>query len=293
MLTGFSSVTLVLVVTVIIFGATTLGIWVGRVLARRRSGLKEPLGAVQAALIGFVALLLAFGLTMAVGRYEARRAAVVLESNAIGTTYLRAQTLAEPMRTESLERLKRYTDARIALSGSVPDSSEFRAASRRSVALQNQLWALAGDALNRAPNASAPRLYVETLNEMIDAHTTRVAALDNRIPAPVLWLQILASALALGVLGMFLASHERGVLMALLAAVLVDGHAARHLRPRPTTPRHDHHLRRAPRGGARLDEQSACCRRPLTLLSMPQAAGCPRPVVEVAIASPGDRDPIV
>ena len=89
------------------------------------------------------------------------------------------------------------------------------------MALQNGLWALAGDALKRAPNASAPRLYVETLNEMIDAHTTRVAALDNRIPAPVLWLQILASAMALGVLGMFLASHDRGVLMALLAAVLV------------------------------------------------------------------------
>ena len=103
MLTRFSSVSLALVVTVIIFGATVLGIWIGRVLARRRSGLKEPLGAVQAALVGFVALLLAFGLTMAVGRYEARRAAVVLESNAIGTTYLRAQTLAEPMRTESLQ----------------------------------------------------------------------------------------------------------------------------------------------------------------------------------------------
>jgi hypothetical protein len=56
---------------------------------------------------------------------------------------------------------------------------------------------------------------------MIDAHTTRIAALDNRIPSPVLWLQVLASALALGVLGMFLASHESGVLMALLAAGLV------------------------------------------------------------------------
>ncbi len=56
---------------------------------------------------------------------------------------------------------------------------------------------------------------------MIDAHTTRVAALDNRIPQPVLWLQLTASALALGVLGMLLATHERGVLMALLAAGLV------------------------------------------------------------------------
>src|SRR6476620_4645023 len=125
------------------------------------------------------------------------------------------------MRTESLELLRRYGDERIALSESVPDSARFQAASNASIDIQNNLWALAGDALNQSPTASAPRLYVETLNEMIDAHTTRIAVLDNRIPSPVLWLQILASALALGVLGMFLASHDRGVLIALLAAGLV------------------------------------------------------------------------
>jgi hypothetical protein len=220
-LTRLSSLELALAVAAILFGATGLGIGIGRALARRQSGLKEPLGIMQAALVGLVALLLAFGLTMAVARYEARRNAVVLEANAIGTTYLRAQTLAEPMRTESLELLRRYGVARIALSESVPDSAKFQAASKTSVDIQNQLWTRAGDALQKAPTASAPRLYVETLNEMIDAHTTRVAALDNRIPAPVLWLQIFAAALALGVLGMFLASHERGVSMALLAAGLV------------------------------------------------------------------------
>jgi hypothetical protein len=221
MLTHLSSLGLALVVAAIIFGSTGLGIWMGRAVSRRKGGLKEPLGVVQASLVGLVALLLAFGLTMAVGRYEARRNAVVLEANAIGTTYLRAQTLGEPMRTSSLELLRRYGDARIALSESVPDSAKFQAASKASVDIQNSLWALAGDALNKAPTASSPRLYVETLNEMIDAHTTRIAALDNRIPSPVLWLQILASALALGVFGMFLASHDRGVLMALLAAGLV------------------------------------------------------------------------
>ena len=221
MLTGLSSLALALLTAAIIFGATGVGIWIGRAVSQSKSGLREPLGITQGALVGFVALLLAFGLTMAVGRYEARRGGVVLEANAIGTTYLRAQTLREPMRTESLELLRRYGDARIALSESVPDSAKFQMASRASVEIQNSLWALAGDALNDAPTASAPRLYVETLNEMIDAHTTRVAALGNRIPAPVLWLQVLASALALGVLGMFLASHDRGVLMALLAAGLV------------------------------------------------------------------------
>jgi hypothetical protein len=45
-------------------------------------------------------------------------------ANAIGTTYLRAQTLPEPARTQSLDLLVRYTDASIALSESVPGSAE-------------------------------------------------------------------------------------------------------------------------------------------------------------------------
>ena len=68
---------------------------VGR-LRHLKEDLREPFGVLQAALLGVVGLILAFGLALAVGRYEARRAAVVDEANAIGTTYLRAQTLANP-----------------------------------------------------------------------------------------------------------------------------------------------------------------------------------------------------
>ena len=96
MLFRLSSPVLVLVVSIVIIGSTVLGFLLGRALVRRGEGLREPLGVTQGALVGFVALLLAFGLTMAVGRYESRRAAVVTEANAIGTTYLRAQTLTEP-----------------------------------------------------------------------------------------------------------------------------------------------------------------------------------------------------
>jgi hypothetical protein len=220
-LTRFSTLTLVLVVAAIIFGATVLGIAIGRMLARHRTGLKEPLGVVQGALVGFVALLLAFGLTMAVGRYQSRRDAVVLEANAIGTTYLRAQTLAEPMRTDSLELLKRYADARIALSESVPDSAKFRAASKTSLALQDSLWTLAGDALRTSPTASAPRLYVETLNDMIDAQSVRIAALNNRVPNAVLTLEVAGAAIALVLLAFYLAILNRSAAPVLLAAGLV------------------------------------------------------------------------
>jgi hypothetical protein len=105
-----SSLELGLILFAVVFGATALGLVLGRVVRHRSEHLREPFGVLQAALLGLVGLVLAFGLALAVGRYESRRAAVVEEANAIGTTYLRAQTLAEPIRTRSLERLVRYTD---------------------------------------------------------------------------------------------------------------------------------------------------------------------------------------
>ena len=88
-----SSLELGLILFGIVLGSTLLGSFVGHRLRGHADTLREPFGVVQAALLGLVALILAFGLTMAVGRYDSRRAAVVADANAIGTTYLRAQTL--------------------------------------------------------------------------------------------------------------------------------------------------------------------------------------------------------
>jgi len=170
-----------------------------------------------------VGLILAFGLALAVGRYESRRAAVVEDANRIGTTYLRAQTLAEPVRSDSVDLLRRYTDTSIRLSESVPSSDEARRAQADGEVLQRELWRLAGQALDVAPTASAPRLYVETLNEMIDQQTVRVAALNNRVPGPVLALEVIGAAAALGLLAFYLALVGRGVVTVVLAAALVSG----------------------------------------------------------------------
>ena len=166
-------------------------------------------------------LVLAFGLALAVGRYESRRAAVVDDANAIGTTYLRAETLQEPIRTQSLRLLVRYTDTSIRLSNAIPGSTASGEAVADGSELQRRLWALAAQALAEAPQASAPRLYVETLNDMIDMQTVRVAALNNRVPGAVLALEVIFAAAALGLLAFYLALLGRGVLPVLLAAVLI------------------------------------------------------------------------
>ena len=88
-----STVWLVVVLVAVVGGFTAIGIVVGRRVGARPDAEVEPVGVVQGTLLALVGLLLAFGLTMAVGRYEARRAVVVQEANDIGTTYLRAQLL--------------------------------------------------------------------------------------------------------------------------------------------------------------------------------------------------------
>jgi hypothetical protein len=205
-----------------VFGSTYGGLLLGRRLRHRHDVLREPFAALQAALLGMVALILAFGLSLAVGRYEDRRAAVVQEANAIGTTYLRAQTLEEPMRTGSLDRLRRYTDTTIRVGHAVPQSGAQKRAVRDGEQLQRELWSLAGQSLDRAPRDSAPRLYVETLNETIDMQGVRVAGLSNRVPAAVLLLEVIGAAAALGLLSVYLAVIGRGVLTVLLAAALVS-----------------------------------------------------------------------
>ena len=176
---------------------------------------------MQAALLGLVGLLLAFGLSLAVSRYEDRRSNVVHEANAIGTTYLRAQTLAEPVRSRSLDLLVGYTRSAIRVSDEVPGSDEARDARAQEERIERRLWSLAGEALDMAPTASAPRLYVETLNEMIDGENARVAALSNRVPTAVLVLEVVGAALAIGLLAAYLAIVGRGVLAVTLAAALL------------------------------------------------------------------------
>jgi hypothetical protein len=210
-----------LVLGVVVLGATALGVFLGRRVHHLSDTLKEPFGTLQAALLGVVGLILAFGLSLAVTRYENRRDAVVDEANTIGTTYLRAQTLPEPMRSKSLALLRSYTDSAVRLTNYIPGSSQEVAVIGREEELQRRLWALNGQALAAEPVDSAPRLYEETLNEMIDAQATRVAGLNNRVPNAVLFLEILGAAVALGLLAAYLAIVGRGVLAVSLAAVLV------------------------------------------------------------------------
>ena len=74
-----------LIVAGVILGFVAVGYLAGQVLRRQAETLREPVGIVQGAFFALVGLILAFGLTLAIGRYDSRRAAGVDDTNTTGT----------------------------------------------------------------------------------------------------------------------------------------------------------------------------------------------------------------
>ena len=186
---------------------------------------------LQGALLGVVGLILAFGLSLAVGRYQDRRADVVTDANTIGTATCGRRR--SPSRSEAGRwRSCGLNDLAIRLTYEVPGSAAIRATATEQGEVQRVLWRFAGESLDARPRDSAPRLYVDSLNEMIDQQTVRLSGLNNRVPDPVLWLELLGAALALGLL----ADLPLGARQGPLPDHRLSGHRQlprpHHLRPR-------------------------------------------------------------
>jgi hypothetical protein len=56
---------------------------------------------------------------------------------------------------------------------------------------------------------------------VIDMQTTRVSALNNRVPSAILLVEVIGAATALGLMALYLAALSRGVVTMLLAAGLL------------------------------------------------------------------------
>lgn len=190
-----------------LFGLTItvvlLSLEVGFRVGRRRAALADPekessAGAMASASLALLAFLLAFTFGFAASRFEVRRTILIDEVNAIGTTYLRSRTLPEAERPAARTLLREYVDVRLegARSGDVD------AAVRRSVEIQDRLWEQAAALAERSPASIVLGLYLQTLNEMIDLHTKRIAeSVRVRVP-PIVWLALYSlTVLAMGEVG--------------------------------------------------------------------------------------------
>lgn len=181
-------------IAVILFASMVVVVEIGSWLGLRRASstaksLKTQLNALQGSLLGILALLLGFTFSQSLQRYDVRSAAVVDEANAIGTTYLRLDLLPEEQRESSRVLMREYIETRIQAGAiSMDRHDERQQIIDRSIAIQGDLWQLAAAAARVSDRPATVNLYVQSLNEMIDANSSRNAALGRHVPELVLFL---------------------------------------------------------------------------------------------------------
>lgn len=150
---------------------------------------KTQVNSIQAALLGLLALLIGFTFSLSLQRFDSRSEAVVEEANAIGTAYLRSQLLTESVRTPTRDALHRYIDLRVQAGGvTLADPASRQRLQAQTSGLLDELWQLARTAVAADARPVTTGLYVQSLNELIDAYGRRSAALDRHVPEVVLFL---------------------------------------------------------------------------------------------------------
>jgi hypothetical protein len=195
-------------------GVIALGLLIALIAALeigRRLGLKARPGlgdaprsqasSLQNAIVGMLALLLAFSLSMAISRYETRRQLVLEEANAIGTIYLRAKMLPAPYASEAASLLRQYVANRLEFFDAGVNQERLRADNTQAAQLQRQLWSIATTASAQDNRAIPTGLFVQALNDTIDLQATRLAAFQNRVPETVIWLLLGVAVATIGVVG--------------------------------------------------------------------------------------------
>lgn len=188
----------------------------------------EQFGVIQNASLGLVALLLGFSFSLAVQRFDARRAEVVTEANAIGTAALRAELLEPAARTMVLDDLRDYADVRLAFSeNGTGDIGTTESLARRSDALQARFWEAGVVAARKDPHSTTIPLVLSALNLVIDESASQQATLLAVIPQAVLFALACVVLLTAPLIGVgFARVTQRNVAAAAIFALMLGLTAA-------------------------------------------------------------------
>jgi hypothetical protein len=195
---------------------------------RRRAdvggGLRETdaEGFLINAVLGLLALLIAFTFSMALQRYDVRRDLVIKEANALGTTWLRTQLMDAPDRDRVRNALRAYIDARVEF-GRATDTEEETRAQKQCDALQADLWNATAHAVAPFRTTAFADLIVSPTNESIDVAAERYATRRAHIPLRIFRILVIYAIVTAAMIGYQRAAHRKATtLMFLLLALAVS-----------------------------------------------------------------------
>jgi hypothetical protein len=171
---------------------------------QRKKWLDADTGGGTVALSTMFALLgliLAFTYASGVNRFEDRKQAVIEESNALGTAFLRAGFIAEPGGKALQETILAYAKTRAISREHSLSHAEIMEILNNTIQAQEKLWPTLEKALMQGKLGAIEASIVTAMNDVLNMHTIRMAALFDKLPKAVIWMLIFISAATIAVTG--------------------------------------------------------------------------------------------
>jgi hypothetical protein len=180
-----------------VVGAHEIGFWLGSLTRSADEPFDRQVALVRTSTAALVAFLMGFAFSGAASRFIDRQDLIVKEANALGTAYLRADTIAEPQRGELKAALKEYTADRVTLlSREGRDQIEPLLAKVRG--LHERMWRSA----IKATQDNAPLMAVlPPINEVIDLHSAHLAMARRHLPVPIMAALFGTAAIGVSMIG--------------------------------------------------------------------------------------------
>lgn len=188
------------------------------------------------AMLALTGFLLAISFNIAEQKFSLRKKSVLEEANAVGTAYLRSYLLPSPLNEQSKQYIERYIRIRYQ---AVLDK-RFLEGKRESEEIVKKLWLIAEKASKSNGNHEAIKLYIESVNNVIDLSEERwTVGIYYELPRTIAFMLLFATffsvsllAFSFGLKGsknLFLALGP-GLLFLLIAMIIIDlGHTHQRL----------------------------------------------------------------
>jgi len=176
-----------------------------RVGLKRRSTWKDADSGggsvVLTSMFAIMGLVLAFTYASGVSRFDARKAAVMNEANALGTAFHRADLVAEPGRTALRKILLDYARTRAFPPGQARTVKDRKMILKRTRAELEKLWPATKRVVEQGKPGPIEVSLVTGINNVFDAHIIRLTAVLDTLPKVVVWMLLFVAAAALAVAG--------------------------------------------------------------------------------------------
>jgi len=178
--------------------AHDIGFWLGSLTRSADEPFDRQVDLVRTLTAALVAFLIGFAFSGAASRFIDRQDIIVKEANALGTAYLRAETIADPQRGELKAAIKEYTADRVTLL-SREGRDQIDALLAKVSGLHERMWRLAIDATQN--NAPLMAVVLPPINEIIDLHSTHLAMARRHLPIPIMTMLLGTAAIGVGMIG--------------------------------------------------------------------------------------------